>query len=221
MPVQNYGILKCRAIDTYLEREDATPHFQIHCLSEDKSHYRIVVNVMSKQYPSELLYLIDPNFPFEKINTLTKDIQDIAFTPLDKGLDYIRDNLFNPSNMTSLACDVPGENNDLLELLDSHIKSAIKENGNIYIFGSRFENKDAKDRIFKFFPLVGMHNIHMNQGNISDYTDNDGIHHDGALFIYYPKENTCTAIFLAFQSQSWCTDDSGHSKNQCTPKKIY
>jgi uncharacterized protein YukJ len=217
MPVENYGILKCRAIDTRLERTDDTPHFQIHCVDDNKNHYRAVVNVMSKQYPSELLYLIDFEFPFKKINAFS---QGTAFTALNKGLDYIRDNFFNPRDMAALAFDIPGEDNDLLELLDNHIKAAIKENAYIYIFGSRFENKEAKDRIFRFSPLVGMHNIHMNQGNMSEYSDNNGIYNDGALFIHYENEPSCTAIFLAFQSQSWCTDDSGHAINQCTPKDI-
>ncbi|TKH08266.1 DUF2278 family protein, partial [Bacillus wiedmannii] len=44
----------------------------------------------------------------------------------------------------------------------------------------------------------------------------DGIWQDGALLIHFENadnenENKWVGIFLAFQSQSWCTDEQGHA----------
>jgi len=48
----------------------------------------------------------------------------------------------------------------------------------------------------------------MNQGNKGNHEYENGVYQDGGLLIHYPPQNTWTAIFLAFQSQSWDTDDN-------------
>jgi hypothetical protein len=52
----------------------------------------------------------------------------------------------------------------------------------------------------------------MNQGNVGSFTRDDGVWQDGGLLFHFPSTSQWVAVFLAFQSQSWHTDDaSGHS----------
>jgi uncharacterized protein YukJ len=81
----------------------------------------------------------------------------------------------------------------------------------IYAFGSRFGPQKGKDKSCGFSPQLGVHDIHMNQGNSSTFTRDDGVFRDGALLIYLPERDSWIAVFLAFQSQSFQTDDrTGH-----------
>ncbi|MGC4095954.1 MAG: DUF2278 family protein [Nitrospira sp.] len=52
----------------------------------------------------------------------------------------------------------------------------------------------------------------MNQGNVSPHTGDDGVWQDGALMFHFTSSNQWVAVFLAFQSQAWHTDDrTGHT----------
>ena len=52
----------------------------------------------------------------------------------------------------------------------------------------------------------------MNQGNTGRFTRDDGVWQDGGLLLHYPATQQWVAVFLAFQSQSWHTDDrTGHT----------
>lgn len=47
----------------------------------------------------------------------------------------------------------------------------------------------------------------MNQGNVEKWKGDNGIWQDGGILIHFEKEEEWVGIFLAFQSQSWCTDE--------------
>jgi hypothetical protein len=51
----------------------------------------------------------------------------------------------------------------------------------------------------------------MNQGNVGQYVAQDGIWQDGGILIHFASTNRWVALFLAFQSQSFHTDDNGHT----------
>ena len=52
----------------------------------------------------------------------------------------------------------------------------------------------------------------MNQGNSQRFRGDDGVWQDGGLLLHYPTGQQWVAIFLAFQSQAWHTDDqTGHA----------
>jgi hypothetical protein len=52
----------------------------------------------------------------------------------------------------------------------------------------------------------------MNQGNDPTFKKDDGVWQDGGLLIHFPAHDQWVAIFLAFQSQAWHTDDkTGHA----------
>jgi uncharacterized protein YukJ len=76
------------------------------------------------------------------------------------------------------------------------------EDGVIYAFGSAFSDKGRVD---------GIHDIHMNQGNpANNHGGDNGVWQDGALFIHLPSKSTWTAVFLAFETESWNTDSVGN-----------
>ena len=69
-----------------------------------------------------------------------------------------------------------------------------------------------KDKYFGFLPGNGIHDIHMNQGNVGQFVKDDGVYQDGGLLIHFPDQQQWVAAFLKFQSQSWHTDDvTGHA----------
>ncbi|MFY4775690.1 DUF2278 family protein [Metabacillus sp. RGM 3146] len=222
MPVKNYGVLKGRAIDSRMERNSNTPHYQIHMIGEEGVHYRIAVNVMSSSEESEVLYLADDQYDASSIQILP-ELKN-GYTKIDENnrniaLDYIRGNLFDPSKMKPLPNDVTGPDNDLNDFLDHYIQKAISEKAGVYVYGSKFGPESQPDKVFHFTPGNGIHNVHMNQGNEDkpgnqrDWAGDNGTYHDGGLLIQF--QDHWAAIFLAFLSESWCTDDRGYPTEKC------
>ena len=215
MPLHSYGVLKGRPIDVRSGRGSA-PHYQIRVV-DDTTDYRIAVNVKSKLSPSELLYLVDENFRHpitESIKELKPGFTPIKNVPGETALDYIRGNLFNKDLMTPLPYAVPGPDNDLNEKIAKHVTRALgDECAMIYAFGERWGPENGKkDKYFGFSPGNGIHDIHMNQGNVGKFVSDDGVWQDGGLLIHFPDQSQWIGIFLAFQSQAWHTDDStGHA----------
>jgi uncharacterized protein YukJ len=210
MPLKNYGVLKGRPISRRLGA-GASPHYQVH-LVDDDADYRIAVNVKSKQSPSELLYLIVENY----VHPLVDDLKGLpaGFTILESrpgglALDYIRANLFRPDQMVPLPFDVPGPDNDLNERIDHHVQRALaEEDAMVYAFGQRWgPEPNTRDKYFGFKPGNGIHDIHMNQGNVEEFQKDNGVWQDGGMLLHLPSEDRWVAVFLAFQSQCWHTDD--------------
>jgi len=74
------------------------------------------------------------------------------------------------------------------------------------------------DKVFGFAPGNGVHDIHMNQGNVAQFRGDDGVWQDGGLAVHFPSASRWVAIFLAFQSQAWHTDDTtGHTITDAPP----
>lgn len=211
MPLENYGVLKGRAIDSRMGKS----HYQVLVEDENKIKYRIAINVEAEEYPSEVLYFVSEDFKSENITELPK--LKSGFTEIDNNvpniaLDYIRGNLFDPSQMVPLAARVDGPDNDLNEKIQYYIAGAIENDAIIYAFGQKWgPEKNKSDRYFKFKPDNGIHDIHMNQGSTSHWIEDNGIWQDGGILIYFEKTKKWLGIFLAFQSQSWCTDNNGNA----------
>ena len=216
MPLARYGVLKGKAIDAKREDNQSTPHYQVHILAGGV-HYRIAVNVKSQKSPSELLYLVNDNFQHPitaHLPDLTEGFNPQASAPGGQALDYIRANLFNRTDMRTLPASLPGPDNDLSDQLEHFIQRAIQEpDAKVYAFGQRWgPEATTKDKIFNFLPGNGIHDIHMNQGNVAPFLGDDGVWQDGGLMLQFPATQQWVAIFLAFQSQAWHTDDrTGHT----------
>jgi uncharacterized protein YukJ len=217
MPIDAYGVLIATPVALRRESSAATPHFQIHAVDEGGVDYRIAVNVLSQQSPSELLYLLDEDLRHPVTATLAglaSGWHALASRPGEASLDYVRANLFDPARMRPLPPDVSGPDNDLADLLDHYVTRAITDGrGRLHAFGQRWGPEAQKaDQTFGFLPGNGVHDIHMNQGNDARFQTDDGVWQDGGLLLHYPDEARWVGIFLAFQSQAWHTDDvTGHA----------
>jgi uncharacterized protein YukJ len=215
MTLSNYGVLKGTLLASQRESDQASPHYQLHLLAGD-THFRVPVNVKSVVSPSELLFLVNENFQHPIIAQAQPLLP--GFTPLASqagglALDFIRGNLFDHTQMRRLPYDLPGADNDLQDRIEHYAARAAGDpSAEVYAFGTRWgPDPSERDGVFQFLPGNGVHNIHMNQGNDPRYQSDDGVYQDGALLIHYPAVNQWVAMFLAFQSQSWHTDDgSGH-----------
>jgi uncharacterized protein YukJ len=215
--LSSYGVLSGQILDARREGSTDTPHYQIHLRDNAGVDYRAAVNVQSAEAPSELLYLLDDNFHHPITASLPAPGSGWISLPARPGgpnLDFIRANLFDPAKMRLLPADATGPDNDLADLLDHYVQRAINDpNVAAYVLGQRFgPEPTTPDKVFGFLPGNGVHDIHMNQGNSPQFRRDDGVWQDGGLLLHLVTEDRWVAIFLAFQSQSFHTDDTtGHS----------
>jgi uncharacterized protein YukJ len=216
MPLKNYGVLVCRVVDSRAEGGGGAPHFQIRGRGGDRD-FRIAVNVLSQESPSELLYTADEAFDhpvLKDLPHLSEGFTVLPDTPGRSALDFVRGNLFDRASMRPLPPQAPGPDNDLADKLHHYVdRAAADPTARLYAFGERWGPENGvPDKIFGFSPGNGVHDIHMNQGNTGRFTSDDGVWQDGALLLHFPGAEQWVAVFLAFQSQSWHTDDrTGHT----------
>jgi uncharacterized protein YukJ len=214
MPLNSYGVLVGRAVDCRREAGTDSPHYQVR-IDADGTSYRIAVNVLSQESPSELLYLVadDLRHPVtDAVAGLAVGWHDLPSRPGGAALDFIRGNLFDRSVMRPLPPNVTGPDNDLADFLDRYVNRAIADpDALVYAFGERWgPESNVRDKIFGFRPGNGVHDIHMNQGNSARFRGDDGTWQDGGLLLRLGGR--WVGIFLAFQSQAWHTDDTtGHA----------
>jgi uncharacterized protein YukJ len=225
--LDGYGVLVGQAVDRRREGSAGTPHYQIR-VTDGAVEYRIAVNAKSQQVPSDLLYLVEDDLRHPVTDVLAG--LDSGWHPLGHppgggaagpNLDYVRGNLFDPAQLRPLPPDVDGPDNDLADLLDHYVQSAIADPAaRLYAFGQRWGPEPAlPDKIFQFSPGNGVHDIHMNQGNTGRFREDDGVWQDGGLLIHLPARSRWVGIFLAFQSQAWHTDDNtGHARPDSPPR---
>lgn len=217
MPILNYGVLKGQAFES--KRATAqSEHFQILINRGDDAH-RIAINTKSSEAPSQVLYYADDDFRHEITDALMQSGLQSGFTPLQSrpgtlSLDFIRRNLFTIDQMIPLPSRAPGDNDDLNDRLDFFVSQAIQDpTAVIYAFGQHWTDNTGADRYFpEINPSKGIHDIHMNQGNPQGrYHNDNGTWQDGGLLFHYVTRNRWAAVFTAFQSQAFHTDDAtGH-----------
>jgi uncharacterized protein YukJ len=210
MPLKRYSVLKGRIEKVQEERDNSTPHFQILVNSNDKL-FRIAVNVMSADEPSTLKYMVVSDFEHalsDKLAILTDGLHSINSKPGGVALDYIRSNLFDITKMKTIPHNVPGDDNDLNDLLDMYASRAMRTlNSRVYAFGEVWGPENKKDQYFGFQPGQGIHDIHMNQGNSGQWKSDNGVYQDGGLLFHFPNEDQWVGVFLAFQNQAIHTDN--------------
>jgi len=219
MPIKRYGVLRAAVVDGRVETTD-TPHYQVR-LRAAGVEYRAAVNVRSQQRPPELLYLAVDNFKhpiLDRVAELADGFTELPSDASGAALDYIRGNLFQRELMRPVPTAEPGPGNDLGDFLDHYVQKALGDpEARAYVFGQAWGPEPAtKDKVFGFLPGNGVHDVHMNQGNSGRFADDDGVFQDGGLLLHFPAgeagDDSWVAIFLAFQSQSFHTDDvTGHT----------
>ena len=89
--------------------------------------------------------------------------------------------------------------NEVVDLLNRAVQD---RDGTIFAFGDAFSDGGSPD---------GIHDIHMNQGNPKgSHSQDNGIWQDGGLFVSLPATQAWVAVFIAFHTESWKTDDHGN-----------
>jgi len=220
MPIKDYGVLKGKAFD----RKRATPqseHFQI-LINRGNHPHRIAINTKSSEAPSQVLYNASDDFHHEITDALQNANLSNGFTPIVSepgglALDFIRRNLFDVKDMIPLPSNTPGDDDDLNDKLDFFVQQAINDpSAVVYAFGQHWKDNSGKDKYFsEINPSTGIHDIHMNQGNpAGKYFNDNGTYQDGGLIFHFASKNKWAAVFTAFQSQAFHTDDAtGHPLN--------
>jgi len=213
MPIANYGVLKGRAFDR-LRATAQSEHFQV-LINRGSNPHRIAINTKSSEAPSQVLYYASDDFHHEITDALQQSGLQEGFTALASkpgalALDFIRRNLFDTKDMVPLPSRGPGDNDDLNDRLDFFVQQAIGDpSAVVYAFGQHWKDSNAADKYFnEINPSTGIHDIHMNQGNPKGkYFGDNGIWQDGGLLFHFASRNRWAAVFTAFQSQAFHTDD--------------
>jgi uncharacterized protein YukJ len=208
-----YGVLKGTVTGHLRDADD--DHYQILVNAKD-TMFRIAVNVHSSKTPPDLRFQTITSLPADMTKAMTKlepGFVTLKSQPGGLAQDFVRGGLIKIDKFKVVPGDRPGADNDLKDTMEMATVSAINEVGSlVYAFGARWgPEKTKKDKYFKFLPGNGIHNIHMNQGNHPDFIADDGVFHDGCLIFEFPG-GKYRAFYLAFQSQSFQTDDkTGHA----------
>jgi uncharacterized protein YukJ len=213
MPIPKYAVLVGRAVDRRFATVKSN-HYEIKISAAGQS-YRIAVNVQSAD-GSEVLYAMRDPFAhpmLAQLGALADGHHPLASAAGGLAIDFVRTEHLQPSDFVALPATNPGDDNDLNDRVDGFVERAISQkDARVYAFGSSFLDPGQKDQYFNFKPAQGIHDVHMNQGNAGSFAKDDGVFQDGALLFHFPAENRWIAVFLAFQSQSFQTDNvTGHA----------
>jgi uncharacterized protein YukJ len=183
--------------------------------------FTVAVNIQSVD-GSDVLYAIEENFtpPDEAgLLGLPTGMTALKSAPGGLALDYVRSMvngqpMITLQQMTLLPQLVSRGSED--ERMMNRVRASALQNavvtllnmtiadkdGTIYAFGSAYADSGRVD---------GIHDIHMNQGNpVNNHGGDNGVWQDGALLIHLPSKGTWTAVFIAFQTESWNTDSAGN-----------
>jgi uncharacterized protein YukJ len=222
MPITNYSVLAGRPTAGKVV-SGASAHYQI-TMKAGVGTFTVAVNIQSVD-GSEVLYAIEEEFTPPDLTGLTAlpmGMTALTSEPGGLALDYVRSEvngapMITKAQMTLLPkANAKTKSGSAEEQMIQRAKMKALENavvtllnmtiadkdGVIYAFGSAFADNGKVD---------GIHDIHMNQGNpVNNHGGDNGVWQDGALFINLPSKQTWTAVFIAFQTESWTTDSAGN-----------
>lgn len=231
----NYGLLRGKIINS-IPYKSGGDHYQIE-IQADQS-YRLAIDVYSElagaklQYAAHgsntldadriVLYYKDENF----VHPLTAQMLQAktgftskATLPPSLRLDYLRTSpplfpidsmkLVPPKTATAKGGDLDDDIGPWV------LKATNNPDAEVFSFGSAWDDNTSgsqKDntQYFNPDPALGMHDVHMNQGDSGSEKVNNGINQDGALFFYFKDTNLWVAMFFRFQNQSIKTDNNGN-----------
>lgn len=219
MPIANYSVLAGDPVAGKVVTGSST-HYQI-TMNAAGGPFTVAVNIQSVD-GSEVLYAIEEGLtpPDEAgLLALPMGMTALKSAPGGLALDFVRSEaggrpMITREQMTLLP-QVRAKGSEEERMLN-RVRAAALQNavvtllnmtiadkdGVIYAFGSAFSDNRKVD---------GIHDIHMNQGNpIKNHGGDNGVWQDGALLIHLPSKGTWTAVFIAFQTESWTTDGAGN-----------
>ena len=101
---------------------------------------------------------------------------------------------------------------DLQDLLSLYLDQCKAAGGELYAFGAKFDQNLHKPIDAEFGNLDGLHgihDIHMNQGNVGQHAGDNAVFHDGGIILKFPDR--FLGLFLGFQTQRVPTDTAGNA----------
>jgi uncharacterized protein YukJ len=229
MPIQNYSVLKGQPTAGKIVTGEST-HYQI-TVQATGGPFTVAVNIESTD-GSEVLYDIDHTFTPPDVAGLTalpSGMTPLPSQPNGLALDFVREQIDGQPMVTQASLTLlpemvsagnagkKGKREDSISLRAQALTNAVTllishaisdGSATLYAFGSAYADSGEVD---------GIHDIHMNQGNPApgEYAGDNGIWQDGAMFLQMPSLNsdpsqTWVAVFIAFQTESWNTDNNGN-----------
>jgi uncharacterized protein YukJ len=216
----SYGVLRGKP-DRY-KREDSasTPHLQIRVLEGGGQPWRIAVNVQSDTGSHVAFWVVDPLVGHPLLNSLpglASGFTSVARNA-DHALDYVKAPLFDWKLGRLLPPSGSASSDDLQDLLSLYIDQCKNAGGEIYAFGAKFDQNLHKPIDIEFGNtdgLHGIHDIHLNQGNVGAHAGDNGAFHDGGLILSFPDRHL--GLFLGFQTQRIPTDAAGNAAPSAVP----
>ncbi|KAL5335513.1 hypothetical protein BJX70DRAFT_410400 [Aspergillus crustosus] len=222
MPLKNYGVWKAHPLSYEIERAGVeTPHLTLRYNNNNSEVFNAAINIESADPDeSQLVFWVNDDMAshplVDELESLSYGYESLESDepgPTDRRLGYIRRNLFDRQLGRVLPHDIPEENNDIIDVLKPIFQRATdgNEKATVYIFGERYGDKK------------GIHNVHMNQGNIARFARGNGVFQDGGLVFHFPAapRNHWIGVFLAFASQTIHTSNrDGRAIGQTTWKDI-
>lgn len=215
-----YGVLRARP-DRYKREDNAsTPHLQVRALDDSGQPWRIAVNVQSDGGSNVAFWVVDPlaGHPLLASLTTTASGFSTVVRNADHALDYTKAPLFSWRAGRSLPPSGSASSDDLQDLLSLYLDQCKAAHGEIYAFGAKFDQNLHKPIDAEFGNtdgLHGIHDIHMNQGNVGQHAGDNGVFHDGGLILKFPDRYL--GLFLGFQTQRIPTDAAGNAAPGATP----
>jgi uncharacterized protein YukJ len=207
-----YGVLRGRPDRFKREDNASSPHLQIRVLEDSGQPWRIAVNVQSDSGSNVAFWVVDPLVSHPLLASLAGRPQGFttAAPNASQALDFVKAPLFDVGLGRVLPPTGTASGDDLQDLLSLFLDQCKTAGGEIYAFGAKFDRNLHKPIDAEFGNtdgLHGIHDIHMNQGNVGQHAGDNGVFHDGGLILAFPDR--LMGLFLAFQSQQIPTDAAG------------
>ena len=208
MPITSYSVLRGRPTAGQVVT-GASRHYQI-TVAAGGATFTVAVNIESID-GSEVLYAIVNGFTPpdpSALSALSEGITGLGSEPGGLALDFVRQRIAGKPMITKAQMTLLPKaavdrvralalENAVVALLNAAVADP---SATVYAFGSAFSDNGVVD---------GIHDIHMNQGNPkNNHGADNGIWQDGALFLLI--KGVWTAVFIAFQTESWTTDAAGN-----------
>ena len=143
-------------------------------------------------YGSEVAFwIVDPLVGHPLLTSLPATVPGFSVVAhnADHALDYVKAPLFTWTDGRSLPPSGGASSDDLQDLLSLYLDQCKAAGGEIYAFGAKFDQNLHKPIDAEFGNLDGLHgvhDIHMNQGNVGQHSGDNGVFHDGGLILKFP-----------------------------------
>ena len=172
-------------------------HLQIRALDSTGQPWRVAVNVQSQDHSEVVFGIVDPLVGHPIIDSLST--RPSGFSPAapnaTTSLDYVKAPLFDFSLGRALPPSGSASADDLQDLLSLYLDQCKAAGGEIYAFGAKFDSNLHKPIDTEFGNtdgLHGIHDIHMNQGNVGPHAGDNGVFHDGGSDPEVPRSDSGT-----------------------------